>query len=143
MKISGNILSYLIVVLFLTTLLSCKNNRVEKFSNKSASEFLKIYFNEWNKGNINRCITMTHGTDTLSTEGLKRLIKSLNLGRDQLFKKNGGIKEVTLLNLKADAEPNKMISNYYVKYVNGGGMKISRYLIIENGKYKLSLYNVN
>lgn len=137
-----NPLSLIIIIIALFFVFSCKNERANKFKEKNVSEFLNVYFNEWNKGNLNVCIARTHGTDTLSKDGLKRLKSSLNKGRDQLIEKNGGIAKVELVNLKALEEKNKMIANYNVYYVNGGGMKISRYVILQDDKFKLSLHSV-
>ena len=143
MKHSNNIIICFLSIILILVLASCKNKSIEKFSNESASIFLNNYFYEWNKGNIDKIIPMTHGSDTLTDEERTRLISSLKKGRDQLFEKNGGIRKISLRNLEVTSNPKKRISNYYVKYVNGGGMEISRYLIIENGEYKLSLYSVN
>ncbi len=139
MQFSIKNIVFFFVIIFSITLLSCENKIRTKFNDESASKFLNIYFEEWNKGNIDNVLDMTHGVDTLSDDALLRLKKSLNLGRKQLFEKNGGIKRITLRNLKPHTDPNTRISNYYVSYVKGGGMEVSRYLILENGNFKISL----
>ncbi|MDZ7742133.1 MAG: hypothetical protein U5Q03_10365 [Bacteroidota bacterium] len=142
MKQIKRFIPVLIFSFALLTLVSCENKARLVIDKNNASAFLKNYFSIWNEGKIDSLLTYTHGTDSLSSDQLQRLVKGLNLGREKLIKEHGGIKEIMNIKIDSTRGPDAFVS-YDVKYFNGLQTKVNRVLVSEKGKIKLSLRAVN
>ncbi len=133
---------FIIISFAMLAMVSCENKPELVIDKNKASAFLKNYFSIWNEGKIDSLLTYTHGTDSLSSDQLQRLVKGLNLGREKLIKEHGGIKEI--MNIKIDStRGHDAFVSYDVKYFNGLQTSVNRVLVSEKGEIKLSLRAVN
>ncbi|MCF8227562.1 MAG: hypothetical protein K9G58_06780 [Bacteroidales bacterium] len=136
MKLSVRIIT--IISIIIIVFYACENKPELTIDKNNASVFLNQYFTIWNEGKIDSLLTMTHGTDSLSPEKLKSLVKGLKLGRKNLIDKHGGIKEIMNIKIDSSVGPDAYVS-YDVKYFNGLQTKVNRVLVSKNGEILLSL----